>query len=154
MDKETKEMFNMVIRAIDESEQRINKKLDNFVTKEEMRNMYETLSHEINGVKLNTEALDMRMECVEKKVDSMDRRLTSVEKKVDSLEQKVDSMDARLSSVEQKVDSMDARLSSVEQKVDSMSLVLQETVTHESRIQDLEMEVFKNKANRRVAWQQ
>ena len=92
MDKETRDMFNMVIEAIDKSEERINKRLDQMATKEELNNMYENLQHEINGVKLHTEALDMRMQCVEEKVDSMDKRLGAVEIKVDSMNATLQSM--------------------------------------------------------------
>lgn len=133
MDKETRDMFNMVIEAIDKSEERINKRLDQMATKEELNNMYENLQHEINGVKLHTEALDMRMQCVEEKVDSMDKRLGVVENKVDS---------------------MDKRLGTVEIKVDSMNATLQSMSNHGPRIQALEKEVFgKRKKTRRALWQ-
>ena len=175
MDKETREMFNMVLEAIGESEERTNrrfdeleKRMDQMATKEELRNMYENLHHEINGVKLHTEALDMRMEYVEKKVDSMDKRLGIVEEKVDAMdkrldsmdkrlgivEEKVDSMDKRLGIVEEKVDSMDKRLGTVETKVDSMNKTLQSMIDHEPRIQALENKVFgKRSKKRRELWQ-
>ena len=152
MDKETREMFNLVIAAIDKSEERTNRRFDALeqqigVVKRDLQNVYETLHHEINGVKLNTEALDMRMECVETKVDAMDQRLGVVETKVDA-------MDQRLGVVETKVDAMDQRLGVVEQKVDSMNLILQPMHTHEPRIQALENEVFgKQKRTRRALWQ-
>ena len=168
MDKDVREMFNMVIEAIDKSEERTNKRfdalekrMDKMATKEELHNMYELLHHEINGVKLNTEALDMRMECVEKKVDSMDKRLGTVEEKVDSMdkrlgtvEEKVDSMDKRLGTVEEKVDSMDKRLGTVETKVDSMNTTLQSMINHEPRILALENALYgKSKRARRTLWQ-
>ncbi len=135
MDKETREMFNLVIEAIDKSEERTNRRFDELEKrmKEDLHNMYENLHHEINGVKLHTEALDMRMEYVEKKVDSMDKRL---------------------SVVEEKVDTMDKRLSVVEEKVDSMNTTLQSMADHSPRIQALENRVFgKNKRTRRTLWQ-
>lgn len=140
MDKETRKMFNMVIEAMDQMEQRMNKRFDQMATKEELRNVYESLHHEINGVKLNTEALDLRMDYVEKKLDSVDNRLTVVETKVDSLGKKVDSLEVRVDSLEI--------------KMDDMHITLQSMRDHGTRIQALEHEVFgKNKRARRTLWQ-
>ena len=146
-EKETRKMFNMVIEAMDQMEQRMNKRFDQMATKEELRNVYESLHHEINGVKLNTEALDLRMDYVEKKLDSVDNRLTIVETKVDSLETKVDSLG-------KKVDSLEVRVDSLESKMDDMHITLQSMRDHGTRIQALEHEVFgKNKRARRTLWQ-
>jgi len=158
MDKETRKMFNMVIEAMDQMEQRINRRFDKMekemATKEELRNVYESLHHEINGVKLNTEALDMRMEYVEKKLDSVDNRLGIVETKVDSLETKVDSLETRMDSFDTRLDSFETRMDSFEVKMDDMHTTLKSMGNHEPRIQALEHVVFgKNKRARRPLWQ-
>lgn len=63
MDKETREMFNAVIAAIDRSQERLSKRfdalekrMDRIATKKDFQNIYELLYHEIREISLTSDS--------------------------------------------------------------------------------------------------
>ncbi|MEZ3477025.1 MAG: hypothetical protein K1W08_00255 [Lachnospiraceae bacterium] len=64
MDKETKELFNALIKEMDRMQERTINKIDTVQSsintfKEENRNQHEQMTHEINAWKLNLDTVDL-----------------------------------------------------------------------------------------------
>ena len=66
MDKETKELYNALIKEMDRMQERINNKIDSSINafKEENRNQHEQMMHEINACKLNLDTVDLLLKKV------------------------------------------------------------------------------------------
>ena len=75
MDKETRDMFNMVIGEIDKLAERMDSRFEKMDKKIDA--IYENLSHEINACKLNNDSLAL----VVQKTDELDKRVSTLEQK-------------------------------------------------------------------------
>lgn len=73
MDKETREMFKMVIREIDKLAEKINEKFEKADAKIDY--VYESLLHEINACKLDRDTVALLV----KKTDELDSYVSALE---------------------------------------------------------------------------
>ncbi len=69
MDKETKELLNVIIKEMDRMQERTSSKIDTVQSsinafKEESRNQHEQMMHEINACKLNLDTVDLLLKKV------------------------------------------------------------------------------------------
>ncbi|MDE6056158.1 MAG: hypothetical protein K2G55_20915 [Lachnospiraceae bacterium] len=69
MDKETKELFNALIKEMDRMQERTDSKIDTVQSsinafKEENRYQHEQMMHEINARKLNLDTVDLLLKKV------------------------------------------------------------------------------------------
>lgn len=69
MDKETKELLNVIIKEMDRMQERTSSKIDTVQSsinafKEESRNQHEQMMHEINTCKLNLDTVDLLLKKV------------------------------------------------------------------------------------------
>ena len=86
MDKETKDMFNLILQKLDGMDKR-----------------FDAMDVRLDGMDKRFDAMDARLDGMDKRFDAMDVRL-------DGMDKRFDAMDERLDIMDEKIDAMNTEL--------------------------------------------
>ena len=100
MDKETKDMFNLILQKLDGMDKR-----------------FDAMDVRLDGMDKRFDAMDVRLDGMDKRFDAMGVRL-------DGMDKRFDAMDARLDGMDKRFDAMDERLDIMDEKIDAMNTEL------------------------------
>ena len=100
MDKETKDMFNLILQKLDGMDKR-----------------FDAMDVRLDGMDKRFDAMGVRLDGMDKRFDAMDVRL-------DGMDKRFDAMDARLDGMDKRFDAMDERLDIMDEKIDAMNTEL------------------------------
>ena len=100
MDKETKDMFNLILQKLDGMDKRFD----------------------AMGVRLD--GMDKRFDAMDARLDGMDKRFDAMGVRLDGMDKRFDAMDARLDGMDKRFDAMDERLDIMDEKIDAMNTEL------------------------------
>ena len=95
MDKELKEMFNLILQKLDGVDRR-----------------FESMEARLDG-------MDRRFDAVEARLDGMDRRFESMEARLDGMDRRFDAVEARLDAMDTRLDALDTGLRNVRLKLEN-----------------------------------
>ena len=100
MDKETKDMFNLILQKLDGMDKR-----------------FDAMDVRLDGMDKRFDAMDVRLDGMDKRFDAMGVRL-------DGMDKRFDAMDVRLDGMDKRFDAMDVRLDIMDEKIDAMNTEL------------------------------
>ena len=100
MDKETKDMFNLILQKLDGMDKR-----------------FDAMDVRLDGMDKRFDAMDVRL-------DGMDKRFNAMGVRLDGMDKRFDAMDARLDGMDKRFDAMDERLDIMDEKIDAMNTEL------------------------------
>ena len=100
MDKETKDMFNLILQKLDGMDKR-----------------FDAMDVRLDGMDKRFDAMGVRLDGMDKRFDAMDARL-------DGMDKRFDAMDVRLDGMDKRFDAMDERLDIMDEKIDAMNTEL------------------------------
>ena len=100
MDKETKDMFNLILQKLDGMDKR-----------------FDAMDVRLDGMDKRFDAMGVRLDGMDKRFDAMDARLDGMDKRFDAMGVRLDGMDKRF-------DAMDERLDIMDEKIDAMNTEL------------------------------
>ena len=100
MDKETKDMFNLILQKLDGMDKRFD------------------------AMDVRLDGMDKRFDAMGVRLDGMDKRFDAMGVRLDGMDKRFDAMDARLDGMDKRFDAMDERLDIMDEKIDAMNTEL------------------------------
>ncbi len=163
MDKETREMFNAVIAAIDKSEEKTNRRFDELEKKmvnmmnEKTQSLYEALHHEINACNLEIGAckseinvLKSEISACRTEINECKTEINACKAEIGECKTEINACKAEISECKTEINVCKTEIGTCNQKLDSMGVLNGQVKRHESRLTVLEKKVLKTDASERI----
>lgn len=142
MDKETREMFNAVIAAIDKSEEKTNRRFDELEKKmvnmmnEKTQSLYEALHHEIN-------ACNFEISACKSEISACNAAISDCKSEIDACKSEINDCKVEISACKSEINDCN-------RKLDSMEVLHGQVKRHESRLTVLEKKALKTNTSERI----